>query len=141
MAKDKSLGSNPALAFHKKTKKDSINKSRIEKSRLRDSQLQKRRPDQVERQIDDLRQLAQSGKINAQDRRNLESLERDLARMNKLRAEGKTGPLVTSERTKRRDEKLEIRQAKIPKNPTRSYYYDPICKSRLRCMGYTKFLR
>lgn len=128
MAKDKSLGSNPALAFHKKVKKESINKSRAEKSKLRDEQLQKRKPYQVQRQIDELRQLAAASKINAHDRKLLETLERDMARISKLRTEGKSQPLITSERTKREDQRLEKSQNKIPKDPKRSYYYDPICK-------------
>lgn len=134
MAKDKSLGSNPALEFHKKAKKAGINKSKAEKAKLRDSQLQKRRPDQVQRQIDELRQLAQAGKINSQDKKNLDALERDLARINKLRVEGKTGPVVTSERIKQREEKEERKRGKIPKDPTRSYYYDPVCRLHLSCL-------
>lgn len=128
MAKDKSLGSNPALDFHKKAKKAGINKSKAEKAKLRDTQLQKRRPDQIQRQIDELRQLAQAGEINSQDKKNLEALERDLARINKLRVEGKAGPVVTSERIVRQDAKAERKREKIPKDPTRSYYYDPVCK-------------
>lgn len=126
MVKDKSLGSNPALDFHKKRKKDSINKSKLEKGKLRDSQLQKRRPDQVQRQIDELQGLAKSGKISAHDNKNLDILQRDLARIKKLQSEGRAGPIVTSERTKALDLKAERHTTKLPKHPEKSFYYDPI---------------
>lgn len=126
MAKDKSLGSNPALSFHKQTKKDAINKAKNERLKSRDAQLLKRRPDQFQRQIDELRQLSKSGTLNAQDRKILESLERDLARVNKLRAQGKQGPVVVSERTQANEQKQERQRVRLPKYPERSIYYDAV---------------
>lgn len=129
MVKEKALSANPVQAYNKKSKKASINKSRAEKSKLRDDKLQKRRPDQVQRQIDELRQLSQDGRINNHDRALLETLEKDLARIQKLRSDGKVGPQITSENYARQEAQKEKRQSKIPKDPTRSFYYDPICKT------------
>lgn len=126
MPKDKERRSNPVQSFNKKLKKDTINKAKHEKAKLRDTQLQKRRPDQVQRQIDELRELERSGTISANDRRHLETLERDLARIEKLRAEGKLGPIVISERTKGLEEKQERQRTKRPKHPEKSYYYDAL---------------
>lgn len=129
MAKDKSLGENPAQAFHKKVKRRQINKAKAEKSKVRDDQLAKRRPDQVQRQIDNLQELKASGRMNADDQRLLTSLERDLARIVKLKASGTGAPIVTSERTAELDKKRERQNKRIPKDPTKSIYYDPTCEA------------
>lgn len=126
MAKDKSLGVNPALAHHKKMKRDGINKAKAEKSKTRDMHLKKRRPDQMQKQIDDLQALQNSGKINGSDKKLLQTLQKDLARLNRLNNNDVT-PVIVSDNSAQRNAEAEKKRLQIPKNPKKSFYYDPIC--------------
>ncbi|KAG5520104.1 hypothetical protein PMAC_001180 [Pneumocystis sp. 'macacae'] len=122
MAKEKNY--NPAHEFHKKRKQEYIKKAKAEKQRHRDEKLAKRDPAKIEAQILELRGLEQKGQLSALDQSNLEILESDLKRIRKIRKH--LGPIIESEKTKAREAKEIKQQQKIPKNPERSIYYDPI---------------
>ncbi len=127
MAKESVGGSkNPALEFHRKAKKSLIAKSKADRTRIRDARLSRRRPDQLQAQIDELVQIQKDGKINATDKKIFVGLEKDISRLQKLRADGRAVPIITSERTQRQEEKELKRNTKIPKHPQRSIYYDSI---------------
>jgi hypothetical protein len=127
MPKDKSLGTNPALKFHKENKRNLLKKVKAERASARDAKLQQRRPDQIQAQINELKALESAGKINATDKRLLESLEHDLHRLRRLRASGKSsGTIITSDNLQRRAELQAQRSTRLPKVPQRSVYYDAV---------------
>lgn len=128
MAKDKSLGVNPVHNFHKKAKQTSINKSRSEKNKLRDIKLQQKRPENLQKQLDELKNLQTAGRLNSHDRALLLSLEKDLARIRKLQADGHSMPHITSEKLQGRNTESRY-GAKISKHPAQSLHYDSIGKN------------
>lgn len=115
---------NPAQAFHKKRKQDHIKKVKAEKQRLRDEKLAKRDPRKIEAQIQEFKELEIRGQLSALDRSNLEILESDLKKIKRARKH--LGPIIESEKTKAREAKEEKLLQKIPKNPKKSIYYDPV---------------
>ncbi|ORY87788.1 hypothetical protein BCR37DRAFT_332358, partial [Protomyces lactucae-debilis] len=111
----------------KENKKNQLNKSRAEKANARNAKLQHRRPDQVQAQIAELQALEKQGRINATDKRLLVTLERDLQRIKRLQTDDKrAGVIVTSEQQQRREQVQLKRQSRLPKDPTRSVYYDAV---------------
>ena len=143
MAKEKPLGVNPALAHHRKAKKDQARKAKADRTKQRDEKLQHKRPERLQARADELRLLKDNGKLNAHDVKLLDGLERDLKRIEQLRAKDKGkssgGPIITSERTQERQQQQRQRDShdrprqryddwnrRLPKDPTKSVYYDPI---------------
>ncbi|KAG4301714.1 hypothetical protein PCANB_001804 [Pneumocystis canis] len=122
MVKEKNY--NPAQEFHKKRKREYIKKAKAEKQKLRDEKLARRDPNKIEAQIHEFKRLEEKGQLSALDRSNLSILESDLKKV--LKARKHIGPIIESEKTKARDAKEEKRLQKIPKNPKKSIYYDPI---------------
>ncbi|KTW30673.1 hypothetical protein T552_00386 [Pneumocystis carinii B80] len=122
MPKEKSY--NPAQEFHKKRKRDHIKKAKAEKQKLQYEKLARRDVNKIEAQIQEFKRLEMKGQLSALDRSNLEILESDLKRIRKARKY--VGPIIESEKTKAREAKEEKQQQKIPKNPEKSIYYDPI---------------
>ncbi|KAG4301614.1 hypothetical protein PCK1_002099, partial [Pneumocystis canis] len=97
--------------------------AKAEKQKLRDEKLAKRDPRKIEDQIYEFKRLEEKGQLSALDRSNLSILERDLKKV--LKARKNRGPIIESDKIRERDEK-EKRSQKIPKNPKKSIYYDPI---------------
>lgn len=142
MVKEKSLGVNPALAHHRKAKKDNARKAKQERDKVRDERLVQKRPERLEARAAELRKAKADGTIDLRDARYLEALERDLKRIEQLRVKGKiaaapasTCPVVTSDRTQPAREKAKHegnrrrqdgRDRRLPRDPTKSIYYDPV---------------
>lgn len=122
MAKEKNY--NPAQEFHKKKKQERIKKAKSEKQKLRNEKLAKKDPNKIEAQIHELKMLDIKGQLSALDRMNLKILESDLKKIKRARKH--MGPIIESEKTKARDAKEEKKLQKIPKNPKKSIYYDPV---------------
>ncbi|KAI9786395.1 MAG: hypothetical protein M1839_006855 [Geoglossum umbratile] len=84
MAKEKSV--NPAQAQRKKEKEKALKKGKIEKAARRTEKLARRNPERLQRQVDELRGLQESGRqLNPRDKKLLEELERDVAAVRKAR--------------------------------------------------------
>ncbi|EMR11452.1 hypothetical protein PNEG_00470 [Pneumocystis murina B123] len=122
MPKEKNY--NPAQEFHKKRKRDHIKKAKAEKQKLQYEKLARRDVNKIETQIQEFKRLEMKGQLSALDQSNLKILESDLKRIKKARKY--IGPIIESEKTKAREAKEEKQQQKIPKNPEKSIYYDPI---------------
>ncbi|BFZ53092.1 hypothetical protein PYCC9005_000115 [Savitreella phatthalungensis] len=127
MPKDKPLSVNPALAYHKKAKDNSIRKARAEKTRLRDEKLVHRRPTHVQRQIDDLKKLAENSTLSKSDEKRLANLEQDLKRITQLQgSNGKQDRPNQQPQTRERSRRKQKHSARLPADPTRSVFYDPV---------------
>ncbi|KAG4305131.1 hypothetical protein PORY_001301 [Pneumocystis oryctolagi] len=115
---------NPAQEFHKKRKQEHIKKAKAEKQKLRNEKLAKRDPRKIEMQIQELKSLEQKGQLSALDQSNLAILESDLKKV--LKARKHMGPIIESEKTRAKEAKEAKQQQRIPKNPQKSIYYDPV---------------
>ena len=76
---------NPATAALKASKLKSIKKSKIELAARRNEKLAHRNPERLQRQIDDLKALEQSGELKAREKTILEGLEKDVRAIRKAR--------------------------------------------------------
>ncbi|MCJ1311520.1 hypothetical protein MMC25_005192 [Agyrium rufum] len=87
MAKDKERSINPAAQQRKLEKQKALKKGKAAVQAQRTERFANRNPNHLQRQIEDLKGLQESsgGKLSARDKKNLEDLERDLARVKKAR--------------------------------------------------------
>ncbi|KAJ5166189.1 uncharacterized protein N7482_004970 [Penicillium canariense] len=86
MAKDKERSMNPAAAQRKQDKQKSLKKGKAEALARRNEKLARRNPDRIQRQINDLKSMEESGQqLRPRDKEVLEALERDLRAVLKAR--------------------------------------------------------
>ncbi|OJD18461.1 hypothetical protein AJ78_01517 [Emergomyces pasteurianus Ep9510] len=86
MAKDKERSVNPALAQRRLEKAKALKKGKAEVQARRNEKLARRNPDRLQRQIDDLKAIEQSGQpLRPSEKQHLEELERDLRAVKKAR--------------------------------------------------------
>lgn len=105
MPKDKERSVNPAAAQRKLEKQKNLKKGKAEALVRRNEKLARRNPDRIQRQINDLKQMQESGqKLRPREEQILEALERDLRAVQKAReALGDKAPKFFNERRKRGD--------------------------------------
>lgn len=77
MAKDKGLSQHPAHAYHKKQKRETIKKARLEKSRSKRIHSTTGEGNSVQEQIRTLLDLKRENRLNAHDARLLSTLQRE----------------------------------------------------------------
>lgn len=86
MAKDKERSINPAAAQRKQDKQKELKKGKAEAQARRNEKLARRNPDRIQRQINDLKGVEESGqKLRPRDKEILEALEKDLRGVLKAR--------------------------------------------------------
>ncbi|KAK2765053.1 hypothetical protein FQN54_008752 [Arachnomyces sp. PD_36] len=86
MAKDKERSVNPAQAQRKLDKQKALKKGKAEALTRRNEKLARRNPERLQRQIDDLKALEESGQpLRPKDKQTLETLENDLRAVRKAR--------------------------------------------------------
>ncbi|KAF3399987.1 Protein saf1 [Penicillium rolfsii] len=86
MAKDKERAINPAAAQRKQDKQKSLKKGKAEQLARRNEKLARRNPDRLQRQINELKSMEESGQqLRPRDKEILEALERDLRAVLKAR--------------------------------------------------------
>jgi len=77
---------NPAAAQHKLDKQKSMKKGKAEALARRNEKLARRNPDRIQRQINELKQMQESGqKLRPREQQILEALEKDLRSVQKAR--------------------------------------------------------
>jgi hypothetical protein len=86
MAKDKERSVNPAQVQRKLEKQKALKKSKAEALTRRNEKLARRNPERLQRQIDDLKAIEESGQpLKRGEKQTLESLENDLRAVKKAR--------------------------------------------------------
>lgn len=86
MPKDKERSVNPAQAQRKLEKQKAVKKGKAEAVARRNEKLARRNPERIQRQINDLKDLQESGQsLRPRDKQILEELERDLRAVQKAR--------------------------------------------------------
>lgn len=86
MVKDKERNVNPAQAQRKLEKQKALKKGKAEVQARRNEKLARRNPERLQRQIDDLKAVEESGQsLRTHDKQVLEGLERDLRAVKKAR--------------------------------------------------------
>ncbi|EAU32575.1 conserved hypothetical protein [Aspergillus terreus NIH2624] len=86
MPKDKERSVNPAQAQRKLEKQKSLKKGKAEALARRNEKLARRNPDRIQRQINDLKSIEESGQqLRPHDKQILEALEKDLRAVQKAR--------------------------------------------------------
>lgn len=86
MAKDKERSINPAAQQRKLERQKSLKKGKAEALARRNEKLARRNPDRIQRQINDLKSVEESGqKLRPRDKEVLEALEKDLRAVLKAR--------------------------------------------------------
>ncbi|OAX81783.1 hypothetical protein ACJ72_03870 [Emergomyces africanus] len=86
MAKDKERSLNPAQAQRRLEKAKALKKGKAEVQARRNEKLARRNPDRLQRQIDDLKAIEESGQpLRPSEKQHLEELERDLRAVKKAR--------------------------------------------------------
>ncbi|PGH35478.1 hypothetical protein GX50_01693 [[Emmonsia] crescens] len=86
MAKDKERSVNPAQAQRRLEKAKALKKGKAEVQARRNEKLARRNPDRLQRQIDDLKAVEESGQpLRPSEKQQLEELERDLRTVKKAR--------------------------------------------------------
>ncbi|KAL4898785.1 WW domain binding protein 11-domain-containing protein [Aspergillus ambiguus] len=86
MPKDKERSVNPAAAQRKLDKQKSLKKSKAEALARRNEKLARRNPDRIQRQINDLKSVEESGQqLRPREKQLLEALEKDLRAVQKAR--------------------------------------------------------
>ncbi|KAJ5110100.1 hypothetical protein N7532_002745 [Penicillium argentinense] len=86
MAKDKERSINPAAAQRKQDKQKSLKKGKAEALARRNEKLARRNPERIQRQINDLKSMEESGQqLRPRDKEILEALEKDLRAVLKAR--------------------------------------------------------
>ncbi|CAO2651246.1 Nn.00g095430.m01.CDS01 [Neocucurbitaria sp. VM-36] len=97
MAKEKNY--NPVQEAKKAEKQKQIKKQKANLQAQRNEKLARRNPNRIQRDIDNLKELDQSGSIRPHERQRLQELEKDLAAVNKARAAlGDKAPVFKPER-------------------------------------------
>ncbi|KAI4695536.1 uncharacterized protein J4E84_002163 [Alternaria hordeiaustralica] len=97
MAKEKNY--NPVQEAKKAEKQKQIRKQKANLQTQRNEKLARRNPNRIQRDIDNLKELDQSGSIRPHERQRLQELEKDLAAVNKARAAlGDKAPVFKPER-------------------------------------------
>ncbi|KAF2737598.1 hypothetical protein EJ04DRAFT_487941 [Polyplosphaeria fusca] len=97
MAKEKNF--NPVQAQKKADKQKELKKRKTTLQTQRNEKLARRNPNRIERDIEGLKALSESGDIKPHERQKLAQLEKDLAAVNKARAAlGDDAPQFKSER-------------------------------------------
>ncbi|CAN9426277.1 unnamed protein product [Alternaria alternata] len=97
MAKEKNY--NPVQEAKKAEKQKQIRKQKANLQTQRNEKLARRNPHRIQRDIDNLKELDQSGAIRPHERQRLQELEKDLAAVNKARAAlGDKAPVFKPER-------------------------------------------
>ena len=85
MPKDKDRSVNPAQQQRKLEKAKALKKGKAELQARRNERLARRNPDRLQRQIDGLKALEQSGSIKPREKQILEDLEKDLRAVRRAR--------------------------------------------------------
>lgn len=85
MAKDKERSINPAQQQRKLDKAKALKKGKAEIQARRNEKLARRNPERLQRQVDDLKALEESGQIKPREKQILEELQRDLRAVRKAR--------------------------------------------------------
>ncbi|KAJ5263300.1 hypothetical protein N7478_010905 [Penicillium angulare] len=86
MAKDKERSVNPAAAHRKQEKQKNLKKGKAEALVRRNEKLARRNPERLQRQINDLKGVEESGgQLRPRDKEVLEALEKDLRAVLKAR--------------------------------------------------------
>ncbi|PGH04179.1 hypothetical protein AJ79_07157 [Helicocarpus griseus UAMH5409] len=86
MPKDKERSVNPAQAQRRSEKAKALKKSKAEAQARRNEKLARRNPDRLQRQINDLKAIEESGQpLRPSEKQHLEELERDLRAVKKAR--------------------------------------------------------
>ncbi|KAJ4369154.1 hypothetical protein N0V83_006238 [Neocucurbitaria cava] len=97
MAKEKNY--NPVQEAKKAEKQKQIKKQKANLQAQRNEKLARRNPNRIQRDIDSLKELEQSGSIRPHEKQRLQELEKDLAGVNKARAAlGDKAPVFKPER-------------------------------------------
>ncbi|KAL4870399.1 hypothetical protein BDV12DRAFT_165901 [Aspergillus spectabilis] len=106
MPRDKERSVNPAQAQRKLDKQKSLKKGKAEALARRNEKLGRRNPERIQRQINDLKELEQSGRsLRPREKEILEALERDLRAVQKAReALGDKAPKFASSQHWRGDD-------------------------------------
>jgi hypothetical protein len=106
MAKEKNY--NPVQEAKKAEKQKQIRKQKANLQTQRNEKLARRNPNRIQRDIDNLKELDQSGAIRPHERQRLQELEKDLAAVNKARAAlGDKAPVFKPERQYNNDNNRE----------------------------------
>ncbi|CAN9444293.1 unnamed protein product [Alternaria alternata] len=106
MAKEKNY--NPVQEAKKAEKQKQIRKQKANLQTQRNEKLARRNPHRIQRDIDNLKELDQSGAIRPHERQRLQELEKDLAAVNKARAAlGDKAPVFKPERQYNNDDNRE----------------------------------
>jgi hypothetical protein len=103
MPKERSI--NPVAAQHKADKQKQLKKSKASVHAQRNEKLARRNPERLQRQIDDLKSLAQTQQLRPKDKATLDQLEKDLRAVKKAReALGDKAPAFAQQRRRNRDD-------------------------------------
>ncbi|RDW72598.1 WW domain binding protein 11 [Aspergillus mulundensis] len=106
MPKDKERSVNPAAAQRKLEKQKSLKKGKAEALARRNEKLGRRNPERIQRQINELKEMEQSGQaLRPREKQILEALERDLRAVQKAReALGDKAPKFANSQRQRGDD-------------------------------------
>ncbi|KAL4883901.1 WW domain binding protein 11-domain-containing protein [Aspergillus karnatakaensis] len=106
MPRDKERSVNPAMAQRRLDKQKTLKKGKAEALARRNEKLGRRNPERIQRQINDLKELEQSGQgLRPREKQILEALERDLRAVQKAReALGDKAPKFANFQHKRGDD-------------------------------------
>ena len=105
MAKDKERTLNPAAQQRKLEKTKALKKGKAEAQARKNEKLARRNPERLQRQVDDLKALEETGQIKPREKQTLDELERDLRAVKKAReALGDKAPHFGKERQPRRED-------------------------------------
>ncbi|KAL4781554.1 WW domain binding protein 11-domain-containing protein [Aspergillus varians] len=106
MARDKERSVNPAAAQRKLEKQKTLKKGKAEALARKNEKLGRRNPERIERQINELKEMEQSGqRLRPREKQILEALEKDLRSVLKAReALGDKAPKFESSHHKRDDD-------------------------------------
>lgn len=86
MPKDKDRSANPAAAQRKLEKQKELKKGKADALHRKNEKLARRNPERIQRQINDIKQLEESGqKLRPREQQLLEALQRDLRAVQKAR--------------------------------------------------------
>ena len=85
MAKDKERSVNPAQQQHKLEKAKALKKGKADVQARRNEKLARRNPERLQRQVDDLKALEESGQIKPREKQLLEQLQKDVNAIRKAR--------------------------------------------------------
>ena len=100
MVKDKERSINPAQQQRKLEKSKALKKGKAEVHARRSEKLARRNPERLQRQVDDLKALEESGQIKPREKQLLEQLQKDVNAIRKARELlGDKAPQLGSSRT------------------------------------------